>query len=380
MGLNSLSQQEILERLSRLYEFRDLVVIGRRRGFLEQNEALRLVSLAKELVEELSRGEARFTLRLLDAIENIIHRPGPLLKSITIERFGREDVIPMPEILAESLPSSLPLISTLRLVVKGPIGELLIEKAAEKSGLDFRIVEALLNVTPEDLAHELGYLFESLLGVADSYARMLENYILRYGIEELKPKGNMLSVLAEVVGRAWLSIALKDRWIEAIPLPLSRVNRHEFDAIAIKVVEDRAEVYEAEVETRCRNFLAEEKASLTRIEGKVKRLKDLLNKIPSSYRLQGVKRACIAKLVLLCFDSPPSSLKEEILLRVREFLKRLNLSTFGKLLCPQFSLEKDVCLYIASDMLSKLGDSQPERRLKEAIKYIEGLLKHPQNK
>jgi len=64
-----MSYQQLLERLGKLYEFRNLIVAGRRRGFLERSEALKLVKLLRDVVTDLSHGEARLTLYLLDVIE-----------------------------------------------------------------------------------------------------------------------------------------------------------------------------------------------------------------------------------------------------------------------------------------------------------------------
>jgi len=65
-----LSYRPILERLKRLYEFRDIVVRGRERGFPERGEALRLVRLLRDLVADISGGEARLTLYLLTSLKS----------------------------------------------------------------------------------------------------------------------------------------------------------------------------------------------------------------------------------------------------------------------------------------------------------------------
>ena len=155
-----MSYQQVLERLGKLYEFRDIVLSGRRRGYLERSEALRLITLLKELVNDISGGEARLTLHLLNVAEELINDPGPLVKRVAMEKFGRDDVIPMPEILAGSLPEPL-LIDIFRASARGPIGRFLLEIAARRLGLSNRVLETLLSIRLGDLAHELGYLFEA---------------------------------------------------------------------------------------------------------------------------------------------------------------------------------------------------------------------------
>jgi len=85
-----MSYQQVLERLGKLYEFRDIVFSGRRRGYLERSEALRLIILLKELVSDISNGEARLTLHLLNVAKELINDPGLLVKRIALEKFGRD--------------------------------------------------------------------------------------------------------------------------------------------------------------------------------------------------------------------------------------------------------------------------------------------------
>jgi len=368
-----LSYQRVLERLGKLRELRDIVVVGRRRGFLERGEALRLVELLRDLVKDLSGGEASLTLRLIGAVEELIREPGLPVKRLALERFGRDDVVPMPEVLAEALPE-LPLIEILRASARGPLGRVmgrvLLERVARSLGLNVRVLEVLLSVRIRDLALELGYLFESLLHLADGYAKILESYVASRGVGELKLDSGTLSVFAEIVARAWLSMALRGPWAEAEPLPRYRAARYEFDAVSIERIEDRAEVHVAEVEVRCPKFLELEdrrSGGVTRIEGKIARLEQLLKTVENAYRPLGARRACIAEVVLICFDDPDPDLRDGVLSRARLALERLRPN---ERLCPSFTPEKSLSIYSATDMLQKLGASQPENRLRQAVEYI----------
>ncbi|MCS7365362.1 MAG: hypothetical protein NDF54_08000 [archaeon GB-1867-035] len=367
-----MSYQDVLERLGKLYEFRDLVVSGRRRGYLERDEVFRLVSLLRELVNDISGAEARLTLNLLDVVEELASDPGPFVKQIASERFGRDDVLPMPEILAESLPE-LPILNIVRESIgRGFIGRMLLERMAHRLSVSPKVLKVMLNVRLKDFAHELGYLFESLLYVADNYAKTLERYVTSHGVGELRLTSETLSVFAEVVARAWLSIVLKGPWIKAEPLPLQRSARCEFDAVSIERVEDRVEIYVAEIEVKCCNFLKLEGkgTNFTRIEKKMHRLKKLLNKIENVYNFYGARKACLAKLVLICFDDSVSVLRERILSKARTILENLCDGSPNVRLCPSFSLK----FYTGSDMLQCLGCSQPENRLRQAIEYIRSMI------
>ena len=218
----------------------------------------------------------------------------------------------------------------------------------------------------KDFAHELGYLFESLLYVADNYAKTLERYVTSHGIGGLKLTTETLSVFAEVVARAWLSIVLKDPWIKAEPLPLHRSACCEFDAVSVERVEDRVEIYVAEIEVKCCNFLRLEGkgTNFTRIE------KKMLNIIENAHRCLGARKACLAELVLICFDDSVSVLRERVLSKARTILENLCNSSPHVCLCSSFSLE----FYIGSDMLQRLRRSQPENRLRQAIEYVRGMI------
>jgi len=368
-----LSYQRVLERLGKLRELRDIVVAGRRRGFLERGEALKLVELLRDLVTDLSGGEATLTLRLIGAVEELVREPGPLVRRLALERFGRDDVVPMPEVLAEALPE-LPLTEILRAPAGGPLGRVmsrvLLEPVARSLGLSTRVLEALLSVRIRDLALELGYLFESLLHLADGYAAILESYVASHGVGELRLSSGVLSVFAEIVARTWLSMALRGPWAEAEPLPRYRAARYEFDAVSIERIEDRAEVHVAEVEVRCSKFLEPEdgeSGGVARIEGKIARLEQLLKTVENAYRPLGARRACIAEVVLICFDDLDPDLRSGLLSKARLALNKLHSEEF---LCPSFTPEKSLSIYSATDMFQKLGASQPENRLRQAIEYI----------
>ncbi len=80
------------------------MVLGRRRGFLEKDEAQRLVELLREVITDLSGGEALASLHLLDAVEELVREPGSRVRMLALEKFGRDDVIQMPEYLVEAFP------------------------------------------------------------------------------------------------------------------------------------------------------------------------------------------------------------------------------------------------------------------------------------
>ena len=101
------------------------------------------------------------------------------------------------------------------------IGVRPVDILAQRTGLSSSVIEALLSIRLKDLVRELGYLFESLLHMAENYARILEDYMLTHGLGELKLSGTTLSAFAEVVARAWLATVLKGPWARAEPLGIS---------------------------------------------------------------------------------------------------------------------------------------------------------------
>lgn len=189
-------ERELLVRLSRLYELRSLLVLVRRRGFLEKDEAQRLVKLLREIIADLSGGEALATLHLLDAVEELIREPGSRVRTLALEKFGRDDVIPMPVYLVEAFPEP----SILEMIRRFPLARGVIGFIATNMGLNPRVIEALLDIRLSDLVMELGYQPESLLDIAGDYAQRLEDYILSHGLGELKVSGPLLNVFVEVTG------------------------------------------------------------------------------------------------------------------------------------------------------------------------------------
>ena len=364
-----MSYQQLLERLGKLYKFRNLISTGRRKGFLERNEALRLVELLRDLVTDLSQGEARLTLYLLDVIEKMVYDPGPIVRRVAEEKFGRSDVFPMPEHLADSLPEPK-LLELLRLLARRPlIGAGLIDISARRMGVSPSVVEALLNIRLKDLIRELGYLFETLLHMIESYAKILKDYVLAHGLGELKLSGTTLSAFAEVVARAWLATVLKGPWASVEPLAYQAKRvQYEFDAVSIERIEDRVEVYVAEVEVRSSKFLETEKRkpNITSIEGKTQRLKYLLETIASAYKPLGAKKACLAQFLLICFDTPSRELKNQIITVIDRELRK----TASKELCQSFNKGVSLKLIDGNKLLQSLSRRPPENRLREAIEHI----------
>jgi len=152
---------------------------------------------------------------------------------------------------------------------------------------------------------------------------------------------------------------------------------YEFDAVSIRTVENRAELHIAEIEVRGLKFLKledERNGGRTCIEGKISRLKQLLNTVTSIYRPLGVKRACVKEIALICFDDPDRDLRTKILSKTREALEKLCGMEPHKCVCPSFTPEKDIKLYTGSDMLQKLEHTQPETKLKQAIEHIRSMI------
>jgi len=69
-------------------------------------------------------------------------------------------------------------------------------------------------------------------------------------------------------------------------------------------VKNRVEIYVAEVEVLHKKFLnlEDEKRVRTRIEGKISRFEKLVEDVKQGCKSEGVKEACIAKIILICFD------------------------------------------------------------------------------
>ena len=66
----------------------------------------------------------------------------------------------------------------------------------------------------------------------------------------------------------------------------------------------------AEIEVYSHKFLELEKVNpkITSIEGKVDRIKFLLESIKTTYRLRGIRGACIAGALLIYFDKPENEI------------------------------------------------------------------------
>ncbi len=116
-----------------------------------------LREFAYEYSDEGTRGHL---LRLLDAIEKAIDRRDSFLYRIARKRFGREDVVPIAEVVTEELPVArlLELLGVLRsyLPFRGrPIGRIL----EALGGVDKELLEFLkkirekLEVIPELTQH-----------------------------------------------------------------------------------------------------------------------------------------------------------------------------------------------------------------------------------
>ena len=278
----AMDSRELLEKLGKFHEFKDLVVRGIERGYLERSEALRLLELVRSIVEDVSGGRAKVTLSLIDTLKEMIRNPGFLAKYLAEQGFGREDAIPMPRYLAELLP-------------KRP----LLPPPPPLPGLNLQFLEKLMSISLKDLVSELDYILEALLEQVSEYAKLVERYILTHGVGGAQLDGTKLSALAEVVGRAWLSTVVGGPWKSVEPA-IRQVKRYqyEFDAVATEIKEGWVRVYVAEIEVYSHRFLE-------RIEGKVRRLRELLRDYRNAYTKlgYGARGVCLAEFITICFNS-----------------------------------------------------------------------------
>ena len=60
---------------------------------------------------------------------------------------------------------------------------------------------------------------------------------------------------------------------------------------------------------------------ITSIEGKVDRIKFLLESIKTTYRLRGIRRALVAEALLICFDKHENEIKNKNINKAVEKLK-----------------------------------------------------------
>jgi len=89
-------------------------------------------------------------------------------------------------------------------------------------------------------------------------------------------------------------------------------------------------------------------------------------------RSLGARRACIAEVVLICFDDPDPDLRGGVLSRARLALERLHPD---ECLCSSFTPEKSLSIYSAADMLRKTRDRPTREQAAAAIKYIREYIK-----
>ena len=207
----------------------------------------------------------------------------------------------------------------------------------------------MMSIKLRDLVSQLDYLLEALLEQFDEYAKLAERYILTHDVEGIQLDGVKLSALAEVVGRAWLTTVVGGPWRCAEPV-IRQVKRYqyEFDAVATEVGEGLVRVYVAEIEVYGHRFLE-------RIEGKVRRLRELLRDYRDAYTKlgYGARGVCLAEFVMLCFDSPENAIVLQLLEKVRTGLRELETG-----LCLEFSFEKNVKLFTGRDLLEKVKEME----------------------
>lgn len=115
---------------------------------------------------------------------------------------------------------------------------------------------------------------------------------------------------------------------------------------------------------------------ITSIEGKVDRIKFLLESIKTTYRLRGIRRALVAEALLICFDKHENEIKNKIINKAVEKLKsELPLEKP----CPSTSPHKSFPLIDGKEFLDRLTKKPPpQNRLREAIQYITNLLDKPE--
>ncbi|MEB3816351.1 MAG: hypothetical protein LRS46_00190 [Desulfurococcales archaeon] len=353
--------QEALEVLEDLHELGLLVSRGRRSGFLERGEALRALELIERLVDRVSGGRARLTLRLVRAARALIEDPGPVVRRLAGDLL-EEGRVPMPETIARRLRGFrlLPLLGEHRRL---PLARWLLSK----SGVNADVLELLLDFDLAEAVGELGYVAEELLSMIGVVEAVVSEYIVTRGAPNLELSGSHLSVFAEVTGRTWLAMVRGDPWLMALPaFHQARRSQYEIDAASYTHQGGVVHHYIGEVELRCHKFLESPKRGeeYTRLEGKIGRIARYIRETLEVHRRFNARDACLEALKLLCYDDPSDTLVGTITSVAEKALKE-HVKTCGP---PRDAVEViDYC-----KMKRELGrfKTTPYQRLGMAIDYI----------
>ncbi|RLG75156.1 MAG: hypothetical protein DRO12_05875 [Thermoprotei archaeon] len=296
----------LVDRLVKLREFSSIILEARERKYLERSDAKRLVELLREFAydygDETSRGHL---LKLLEAIEKAIVKRDSFLYRIAKKRFDRDDVVPIPEVVAEELPmvKLLELLNSLRrrLPFRGrAIGRVL----EAFGGVDEELIDALNTVGIRDLIGSMGILFENFLRDISTYSMLLQKLIEQHGLELIDlnkvniAKGDTLSILLEPVARSFLAITRGGTWEYAQPRLIFRGGRsYEFDAVALDHVNGR--LYAAEIELTLSHDV---------VRKKVSNLKELYESYVEGARSIGLTNLCIENYLFTGFTKDRGNL------------------------------------------------------------------------
>ena len=346
----------LVNRLVKLREFSDIILKARERGYLEQSEAKQLVGLLREFAYDYSdEGTRGHLLRLLDAIEKAIDRRDSFLYRIARKRFGREDVVPIPEVIAEELPVMrlLELLSGLRsyLPFKGRSISRVLEALG---GVDEELIDALSTVGIRDLVGSMGVLFENFLSDVSRYSMLLQKLIEQYGLELIDvdkvdiARGEVLSILLEQAARSFLALTRGGIWEYAQPRVIVRNGRsYEFDAVAIDIINGK--LYVAEIELSLSSRI---------VSRKVRNLKELYESYVEGARSIGVTHLCIESYLIAGFITGGEnlgSIKSMV-------IDAVNKSSLAKAFCKGLDEAIEVLDIFQASETVKVGELPKERR------------------
>ena len=311
-----------------------------------------LREFAYDYGDERTRG---YLLELLDAIEKAIDRYDSFLYRIARKRFGRGDVVPIPEIIAEELPAVrlLELLRVLRsyLPSKGrPIGRVL----ETLGGVDEELIDALSTVGIRDLIGSMGVLFENFLSDVSRYSALLQKLIEQYGLELIDvgkvniAKGEVLSILLEQVARSFLALTRGGIWEYAQPRVIVRNGRsYELDAVAIDII--NGNLYVAEIELSLSSRI---------ISRKVGNLKELYGSYVEGARSIGVTHLCIESYLITGFITGRENLDS-----IKGMLiDAINRSSLAKAFCKSLDEAVEVLDIFRASETVKVSELPKERR------------------
>jgi hypothetical protein len=362
----------LVDRLVKVREFSSILIRARERLYFEPWEAKRLIELLRDFVEDYGdEYSKRRLLELLEALERAIDRRDSFLYRIAGRRFGRSDVVPIPEIVAEELPvvKLLELLRALKDLL--PRRGVLVGRLLEMVGsVDVDVIDALSTVGVRGLIASLGIIFENFLSTVSVYSVYLQRLVEQQGIESIDTsrvdvaRREVLSVLLEPVARSALAVVRGGIWEYAQPRVILREGRsYEFDAVALDLVNRR--LYVAEVELSLDKPMGELRSFARR---KVAGLQILYESYLEGARSIGVASLCVESYLVLGFTAKRSALgtvKEELVKAFEEL-------TASRMLCRDVSEAVEVVDLSQMERLIKVENIPKEfrqlaRRVKKAL-------------